>query len=951
MKYPLRFLFALVFFLGSYASLSALQAWSQPLPIVEYENLVFMGNGCLLADGSYILAWDDRSEIDYTLRIMRYSSSHQELWPQPLSLSVQNRSFLKLHPTHDGGFVLLYVNTDIGWGVYIRKFNADGNPMWNGQANYLNQSYNFRAALTEDSQGGLWVVSTCDAHFVNYRYFDASGVAAVYQGTEIPGSYYGYSLNVILAPSGGVVIGFSQPHAYCIYRVAQDQTIAWEQSGTISNTVHTIQLLQNDESSFYMIAGTSTLYARLYNYSGQMLWPEEVQVCSGVNLQEWKAQRCSNATLRVIWKANHTLHIDRVSPTGVLLEPLPSIDMINNQIDIMGLYSHPGTNDESYICFLLDEHSVMTYYYCRMNNSGFLDTQLQEIGSAPRSHVYPNPWYEIVAGDLQCIYNVLDIDQSRIVRATCDFNGGMEFNVMETSSYGLVEDPAIACAQQQIICAWRELDIISGQTSSYYSHTRIRFQIYSQTGSPQLAQPAIVPASGVYTNLQQLKVMGLPGGEFMLVWIETGSPSRIKAQLISAAGLPLLEPEGRVILEGIVESYYLSVIDDVVYLAFDDGESIILQKIVSGQPMWGTEGILIVYGSDLVYGNKLLYMKGDYIVYGVTSIVGYDLYTCIRVLRFGPEGTPLPGFEPEGISIYPIPNHLRVNCTAHLSPQGMLLRVNHYYEYYGDEGYSLLLGPCFQYLVDLQGQFPWNEGLPDPGYNIYAAEPSGFYAVSNVPTPVSLKKYDYNGQLLWSESCMAAGLSSSTFINEAVQLNNGYWVAIDQVNSNLGHFCFGSEGGIQVPDDSILEDTPLVRGISLAKINDALYVCWRMNPSGVQLSTHVYMQKLNAIPNSSDDPTISSLPFRLLGAHPNPFSEVSNIDIDCMRASQIQIEVYNLKGQKIRVLNDNYVEKGLFTVNWDGKDRHGNPVSSGIYFVQLKTKGTKPICFKLMKMK
>ena len=72
--------------------------------------------------------------------------------------------------------------------------------------------------------------------------------------------------------------------------------------------------------------------------------------------------------------------------------------------------------------------------------------------------------------------------------------------------------------------------------------------------------------------------------------------------------------------------------------------------------------------------------------------------------------------------------------------------------------------------------------------------------------------------------------------------------------------------------------------------------------------------------------------------YPNPFNPVCNIayalSIDC----QVTLSIYNILGQKVRVLINEYQTAGYKSVNWDGKDGHGRELASGIYFYQLRTK-------------
>ena len=49
------------------------------------------------------------------------------------------------------------------------------------------------------------------------------------------------------------------------------------------------------------------------------------------------------------------------------------------------------------------------------------------------------------------------------------------------------------------------------------------------------------------------------------------------------------------------------------------------------------------------------------------------------------------------------------------------------------------------------------------------------------------------------------------------------------------------------------------------------------------------------------------------------------------------IDIYNLTGQHIITLADDWQKKGTKVVQWQGLDKNGSPVDSGIYFYKLQT--------------
>lgn len=70
---------------------------------------------------------------------------------------------------------------------------------------------------------------------------------------------------------------------------------------------------------------------------------------------------------------------------------------------------------------------------------------------------------------------------------------------------------------------------------------------------------------------------------------------------------------------------------------------------------------------------------------------------------------------------------------------------------------------------------------------------------------------------------------------------------------------------------------------------------------------------------------------------PNPFNPVTKVDYSLPQAGDVKLTVFNILGQNVLDLVNDYQEAGTYSVVWDGKDASGKPVSSGIYFYQIKT--------------
>lgn len=65
----------------------------------------------------------------------------------------------------------------------------------------------------------------------------------------------------------------------------------------------------------------------------------------------------------------------------------------------------------------------------------------------------------------------------------------------------------------------------------------------------------------------------------------------------------------------------------------------------------------------------------------------------------------------------------------------------------------------------------------------------------------------------------------------------------------------------------------------------------------------------------------------------------NRVEYQLSQNSEVTIKVYNLLGQEVRTLVDEFAAEGRYQVVWDGRGQGGRRVASGVYLVRLSAGG------------
>lgn len=70
---------------------------------------------------------------------------------------------------------------------------------------------------------------------------------------------------------------------------------------------------------------------------------------------------------------------------------------------------------------------------------------------------------------------------------------------------------------------------------------------------------------------------------------------------------------------------------------------------------------------------------------------------------------------------------------------------------------------------------------------------------------------------------------------------------------------------------------------------------------------------------------------------PNPFNPTTKISFNLAAAGPVRLAVYDARGRELRVLVQGHMAAGEQQVIWDGRDREGRALASGVYLYRLET--------------
>jgi N-acetylneuraminic acid mutarotase len=135
--------------------------------------------------------------------------------------------------------------------------------------------------------------------------------------------------------------------------------------------------------------------------------------------------------------------------------------------------------------------------------------------------------------------------------------------------------------------------------------------------------------------------------------------------------------------------------------------------------------------------------------------------------------------------------------------------------------------------------------------------------------------------------------------------------------------------------------------LSTSAVNDKIYAIggavssWSSSPQWQGCSMLEEYDPASDQPTSVGNPSWGQNPteFLLHQNYPNPFNPETTIEYVLPKSGNVNISIYNISGQKVKVLKNNFQTAGSYNIQWNGRNSSGQVLPSGVYLLEMVING------------
>lgn len=237
-------------------------------------------------------------------------------------------------------------------------------------------------------------------------------------------------------------------------------------------------------------------------------------------------------------------------------------------------------------------------------------------------------------------------------------------------------------------------------------------------------------------------------------------------------------------------------------------------------------------------------------------------------------------------------------------------------------------------------------GKSESGYlpEIYSYSPFSNAWLANTAYPTGIAQASVSSQDsmgFW----VVGGMLSDGFISDSVYF--GYkpgaisGMVYSLVTGPIAGVAVNAKKGALVKnsEQTKTDGTYTLAGLEPGSYNLHFYKAGSVDTTltGIQVRWGKASPSVNCLGVAGQPEALQQYGFKLSPAYPNPVKNQTTISYQLPSKSNLELSVYNVLGQKVKVLVQGVQNPGRHSVTWNGRDSGGRRVASGIYLYRLTT--------------
>jgi hypothetical protein len=155
------------------------------------------------------------------------------------------------------------------------------------------------------------------------------------------------------------------------------------------------------------------------------------------------------------------------------------------------------------------------------------------------------------------------------------------------------------------------------------------------------------------------------------------------------------------------------------------------------------------------------------------------------------------------------------------------------------------------------------------------------------------------------------------------------------VNGDDNNYTVWNQQSVSI--NEVGEYGPLTYECNVTDHNNALRFNIGMTPGDLYLDDIVLTDaSISAVPeNNVLSEPLQAAQYIISSNYPNPFNSTTNIQYQLPEKSTVSLTIYTITGQRITSFTPGSQRAGEHMITWNGQDRHGHDVPSGIYIYRI----------------